>query len=67
MAKTEDKEELSIDLAGIRRELGFSKYQFAKVIGVSWNTYHLWERGVYKPRVPHMEKILEVVEEFQKK
>lgn len=58
--------ETGIDIKQIREELGISKYHFAKMVGVSWNTLHLWERGVYKPKMVHMEKILDVLNQYQR-
>lgn len=33
---------------------GYSKYRVAKVVGVSWATVRLWERGVFVPSPEHL-------------
>jgi len=38
-------------------EDGISKYQIAKVCGVSWNAVHMWALGVYKPGPEHMQAL----------
>lgn len=43
--------------------LGFSKYEIAKKIGVSWNTVHMWYLGVYEPSLEHKEAINEKLQE----
>lgn len=58
--------EATMDIGVIRAELGLSKYALAKILKVSWNTVHLWERGVYKPSFIHWERILAVLKSRQK-
>lgn len=42
---------------------GVSKYKIAKKVGVSWNTVQLWHKGIYQPRVEHLEKLKELLNE----
>ena len=44
------------------RQRGFSKYKIAQKVGVSWNTVHLWVKGIYKPKPEHLQKLNELLE-----
>ena len=39
---------------------GWSKYKIAKEMGVSWNTVHLWSKGVFKLSAKHEERYNEI-------
>lgn len=36
---------------------GWTKYRLAKILRVSWNTVHLWERGEHEATKTSMEKL----------
>ena len=36
---------------------GYSKYRIAKECHVSWNTVHMWDRGIFTPSVKNQEKL----------
>ena len=36
---------------------GWSKYKLAKEIGVSWNTLHFWDKGIWKPNKKNQGKL----------
>ena len=38
----------------------FSKYRIAKLVGVSWNTVHMWYREVFEPRNAYKAKLEEI-------
>ena len=44
----------------LREEKQISKYRLAKILGVSWNTIYLWERGVFKPKKIYQKKLEEL-------
>lgn len=52
----------NLNIRELRTELGnMSKYRLAKTMKVSWNTIHLWEKGIYKPSFVHLEKLLNLL------
>ena len=40
---------------------GWSKYKLAKELGVSWNTIHLWDKGIWKPQINRQKKLKELL------
>lgn len=42
---------------------GFTKYELHKLVGVSWNTVHMWYLGVFQPKDVHKELILKIYNE----
>lgn len=36
---------------------GWTKYRLAKILKVSWNTVHLWERGKHEATKASVEKL----------
>jgi len=44
------------------RQRGFSKYKIAQKTGVSWNTVHLWVKGIYNPNPEHLRGLKELLE-----
>ena len=47
------------------KRLGISKWKISKVLGVSWHTVHQWSRGTFKPRPDRLEKLKEILEDFE--
>jgi len=37
--------------------LKWSKYRLAKEMGVSWNTVHLWDMGIWEPNKENAQKL----------
>jgi len=37
--------------------VGVTKYQIAKTCDVTWQTVHMWSRGVFKPNKDRFEKL----------
>lgn len=40
---------------------GWSKYKLAKEMGVSWNTIHLWDKEIWKPKIESQKKLEEIL------
>lgn len=38
-------------------DYGFSKWRLHKLVGVSWNTIHMWYREVFQPSVEHKQAL----------
>ena len=49
-----------------REKLGLSKYELAKRVGVSWNTVHLWEKGVWSVSERNLERLRQVLSNGQR-
>lgn len=39
-----------------------SKYRLAKLVGVSWNTVHMWEKGFYIPKETYKAKLKDILQ-----
>lgn len=42
------------------KEQGFTKWKIAKELGVSWQTIHMWEKGVFKPTDEKLKQLKEL-------
>ena len=47
-------------LAAVRVQLGYTKTEWAELIGVCRKTVLEWEEGVYMPNMRHAQKIAEI-------
>ena len=47
------------------RQLGATKYAIAKECGVSWQTVHMWELGVFAPKESYSTKLQELLTHFE--
>lgn len=46
-------------------EKGFSKYNIAKLVGVSWNSVHMWYLGIFEPQERSKAKLEGILKETQ--
>ena len=46
-----------INVKKLRKKLKMSKYEFARKIGVSWNTVSFWEKGYWSPSMENEQRI----------
>lgn len=44
-------------IAGLRQEKGLNKREAAKAVGIAYTTYVDYEKGIYPPNSPNLEKI----------
>ena len=51
-----------MDMLKKLKNKGLTKWKISKMIGVSWHTIHMWERGVFKPNKKHLEDLEKAVE-----
>ena len=56
-----------MNLYKIRKELGISQVTMASEIGVSANTYIMWERNVMNPNEENQIKLEEAIARLQQK
>lgn len=56
-----------MNLYKIRKELGISQVAMASEIGVSVNTYIMWERNVMNPNEENQIKLEEAIARLQQK
>lgn len=42
------------------RQKGWTKWQLSKSLNVTWQTIHMWEKGTFKPRENHLQKLIEL-------
>lgn len=54
-----------MDLQTIRKNLGISQVTMASEIGVSANTYIMWERKVMNPNEENLVKLQETIARLQ--
>ncbi len=50
------------NLKEARKAKGISQYDAARMIGVHYNTYILWERGAGNPSPENMKKVKKLLE-----
>ena len=49
--------EVDSKVRNMRLRLKWSKYRLAKEMGVSWNTVHLWDMGIWEPNKENAQKL----------
>lgn len=49
------------DSMEIRLRYGLSKYKWARILGVSWNTINSWEKGRHKVNKVHRADIMKFI------
>lgn len=49
------------DLIQKLKEQGMTKWKISKEVHVSWQTVHMWDRGVFSPSSEKMEKLRQMV------
>ena len=42
---------------------GYSKYKMAKELNVSWQTIHMWHKGMFVPAKDKMDKLINLLEQ----
>lgn len=45
------------------KERGFTKWKISKLCGVSWQTIHNWERGLFEPKTYRYEALTRILDE----
>ncbi len=55
-----------MNYAEFRKQHGLTQIEFARAVGVSLNTYILWEKGANYPNPENQEKIDEFVKKVEK-
>ena len=51
-----------MELIQALKKKGFSKWKIAKEINVSWQTVHMWDKGIFKPTKCNEEKLSKLLE-----
>lgn len=47
-----------------RKLKGLTKLQVAQAVGVSWMTFHRWEKGITQPKLSQAQKLKEILPEW---